>query len=155
MLKMRQKRLSKILKLIKENDIKTQEQLTEYLRNDGFEVTQATVSRDINELGLVKIPSVGGGYKYAFANRARAESSQHLNIFAKAVTSVDFAMHTVVVKTYSGMAQAVAASLDAIIGHDVLGTVAGDDTILIITENPDDASELCSKLEKLFRGKGR
>ena len=152
---MKQKRHSKILKIIKEDDVNTQEQLTERLREDGFLVTQATVSRDIKELGLVKVPSVGGGYKYAVANHAKTESSQHLNIFSKAVTNVDFAMHTVVVKTYSGMAPAVAASLDAVIGHDILGTIAGDDTILIITENPDEASELCSKLEKLFRGKGR
>ena len=152
---MKQKRHSRILKIIKEKDVKTQEQLTEQMKNDGFEVTQATVSRDIKELGLVKVPSAGGGYKYAFANRAKTESSQHLNIFSRAVTNVDFAMHTVVVKTFAGMAPAVAASLDAMIGQDILGTIAGDDTILIITENPEEAAELCKKLEKLFRGKGR
>ena len=152
---MKHKRHSRILKIIKDQDVKTQEHLTDLLRTEGFEVTQATVSRDIKELGLVKIPSSGGGYKYAFANRAKTESAQHLNIFAKAVTSVDFAMHTVVVKTYSGMAQAVASSLDSMIGQDVLGTIAGDDTILIITQNPEEADELSKKLEKLFRGKGR
>lgn len=152
---MKQKRHSRILKIIKEKDVKTQEHLTELLCNDGFDVTQATVSRDIKELGLVKIPSTGGGYKYAFANRAKTESTQYLNIFSKAVTSVDFAQHTVVVKTYSGMAPAVAASLDAMIGQDVLGTIAGDDTILIITQNYEEAGELCKKLEKMFRGRGR
>lgn len=152
---MKQKRHSRILKLIKDKDVKTQEQLTDLLKNDGFEVTQATVSRDIKELGLVKVPSSGGGYKYAFANRTKTESSQHLNIFSKAVTSVDYAMHTLVLKTYAGMAPAVGASLDAMIGQDILGTIAGDDTVLIITENEEEASELCKKLEKLFRGKGR
>lgn len=152
---MKQKRHSRILKIIKEKDVKTQEELTELLRSDDFEVTQATVSRDIKELGLVKIPSSGGGYKYAFANRAKTESSQHLNIFSKAVTSVESAMHTVVVKTYSGMAQAVAASLDSIMGQDILGTIAGDDTILIITESPEEAVEVSKRLEKMFRGKGR
>lgn len=152
---MKQKRHSRILKIIKEKDVKTQEELTELLRSDDFEVTQATVSRDIKELGLVKIPSSGGGYKYAFANRAKTESSQHLNIFSKAVTSVESAMHTIVVKTYSGMAQAVAASLDSIMGQDILGTIAGDDTILIITESPEEAVEVSKRLEKMFRGKGR
>ncbi len=152
---MKHKRHSRILKIIKEYDIKTQEQLTAMLKNDDFEVTQATVSRDIKELGLVKVPSSGGGYKYAFANRAKTESSQHLNIFSRAVTGVNFALHTVVVKTYAGMAPAVAASLDSMIGQEVLGTIAGDDTLLIITENPKEAEELSKKLEKLFKGKGR
>ena len=152
---MKQRRHSRILKVIKENDIKTQEELTSFLKNDGFEVTQATVSRDIKELGLVKVPSARGGYKYAFANRVKTESSQHLNIFSKAVTSINYAMHTVVVKTYGGMAPAVAASLDAVIGNEILGTIAGDDTVLIITEKPEMAAELTKKLEKIFKGKGR
>lgn len=152
---MKQKRLSRILNLIKENNVKTQEQLTEKLKNEGFEVTQATVSRDIKELGLVKVPSSDGGYKYAFANREKTESSQHLNIFSRAVTSVDSAMHTIVVKTYAGMAPAVAASLDTTIGGEILGTIAGDDTILVITKNPEEAKEISKKLEKLFGGKGR
>lgn len=152
---MKQKRHSKILKIIKENDIKTQEQLTLALKNDSFEVTQATVSRDIKELGLVKVPSSQGGYKYAFANRPKQESAQHLNIFSKAVTSVEYAMHTVVIKTYSGMAPAVAASLDSSIGQEILGTIAGDDTILVITQNVGEAEKLSKKLDKLFEGKGR
>lgn len=152
---MKQKRHSRILKIIKEKDVKTQEQLTELLKQEDFEVTQATVSRDIKELGLVKVPSAGGGYKYAFANRAKAESSQHLNIFSKAVTGIDYAMHTIVIKTYSGMAPAVAASLDSLIGQEILGTIAGDDTILVITENPEESAKLTKKLEKLFRGKSR
>lgn len=152
---MKQKRHSRILKIIKEKDVKTQEQLTELLKQEEFEVTQATVSRDIKELGLVKVPSAGGGYKYAFANRAKAESSQHLNIFSRAVTGIDYAMHTIVIKTYSGMAPAVAASLDSLIGQEILGTIAGDDTIIVITENPEEAAKLTKKLEKLFRGKSR
>ncbi len=152
---MKQKRHSRILKIIKDEDVKTQEQLTDLLKKEDFDVTQATVSRDIKELGLVKVPSSGGGYKYAFANRAKTESSQHLNIFAKAVTNIDYALHTIVIRTYSGMAQAVAASLDAIIGQEILGSIAGDDTIFIITENPEEAQKLTKKLERLFRGKAR
>ncbi len=150
---MKQKRHSRILRIIKEKDIKTQEQLTKALRDDGFCVTQATVSRDIKELSLVKVPSSEGGYKYAFANRARSESSQHLNIFSKVVTSVDYAMHTIVIKTYAGMAPAVAASLDSIIGQEILGSVAGDDTILVICENPQEAESLCKRLKKMLGGK--
>lgn len=152
---MKQKRHSRILKIIKENEIKTQESLTEFLKQDGFDVTQATVSRDIKELGLVKVPSGSGGYKYAIANRAKAESSHHLNIFSKAVTDVDYAMHTIVIKTYAGMAPAVAASLDSMLSQDILGTIAGDDTILVITESPENAAALTKRLEKLFRGKDR
>ena len=152
---MKQKRHSRILKIIKDEDVKTQEQLTDLLKKEDFDVTQATVSRDIKELGIVKVPSSGGGYKYAFANRAKTESSQHLNIFAKAVTNIDYALHTIVIRTYSGMAQAVAASLDAIIGQEILGSIAGDDTIFIITENPEEAQKLTKKLERLFRGKAR
>lgn len=148
---MKQKRHSRILRLIKDEEVKTQEQLTELLKKEDFEVTQATVSRDIKELGLVKIPSAGGGYKYAFANRAKTESTQHLNVFSRAVTSVDYAMHTVIIKTYSGMAPAVAASLDSIMGQEILGTIAGDDTILVIAENPEEAKKLSKRLEKLFR----
>ena len=148
---MRNKRHEAILTLIKEQNIETQQELTVALASVGFDVTQATVSRDIKELGLVKVASNGGGYKYAFANRAKTESSQHLNIFSRAVTNVDYAMHTVVVKTYAGMAPAVAASLDSSIGQEILGTIAGDDTILIITENPEEAAKLSKKLENMFK----
>ena len=152
---MKQKRHSRILKIIKDIEVKTQEALTEYLKDDGFDVTQATVSRDIKELGLVKVPSGSGGYKYAIANRAKTETSQHLNIFSKAVTSIDYAMHTIVIKTYAGMAPAVAASLDMMISGEILGTIAGDDTILVITENPEEAAALTKRLEKIFRGKDK
>ncbi len=151
---MKQKRHSRILKIIAEQDMKTQEQLTEALRDEGYRVTQATVSRDIKELGLVKISTAGGEYKYAMAPGAGQDSSHHLTVFSNAVTEIRAAMHTVVVKTYAGMAQAVAASLDSMIGGEIVGSIAGDDTILIITENPEAAENMCGTLRRMFQKKG-
>lgn len=152
---MKQRRHSRILTIIKQRPVKTQEELTDLLCNEGFEVTQATVSRDIKELGLVKTLSDDGGYKYAFASPVKTESSQYLDIFSKAVISVDAAMHTVVVKTFAGMAPAVAASLDSLNSLEILGTIAGDDTVLIIAGSLEGAEKLCKNLENLFKGKVR
>ncbi len=148
---MRQKRQSQILKIIANKDIKTQEQLTEELKALGFDTTQATVSRDIKELGLIKISSNDGGYKYAPKQPSGAVEPKHIDIFSGAVISVTFALHTIVIRTYPGMAQAVCASCDALIGNKVLGTIAGDDTILIITASEADASVMCDELKRIFR----
>ena len=147
---MKKKRLSTILKMISERDIQTQTQLTEALLEEGYAVTQATVSRDINELGLIKIPSPDGGWKYATGIKGVADKREHITIFSKSVTTIDYAMHTVVVKTYPGMAQAVAASLDSITLEDVLGSIAGDDTILLITKSEANAIKVAEKLEDMF-----
>ena len=134
---MKKKRLSTILKMISERDIQTQTQLTEALLEEGYTVTQATVSRDINELGLIKIPSPDGGWKYANGIAGVADKREHIAIFSKSVT-------------YPGMAQAVAASLDSITLEDVLGSIAGDDTILLITKSEADAMKVAGKLEDMF-----
>ena len=147
---MKRKRHQRLLKLITEQDIKTQEQLTDMLRAEGFAVTQATVSRDIKELGIVKAPSASGGYKYAFTAASSPEDKEHLTIFSNAVISVESALHTIVVKTYAGMAQAVAASLDKLMGGEILGSIAGDDTILLIAESEDAAAQICIILRKMF-----
>ncbi len=148
---MRQKRQSQILKIIANKDIKTQEQLTDELRGLGFDTTQATVSRDIKELGLIKISSHDGGYKYAHKQPAGNVEPKHIDIFSGAVISVAFALHTIVIRTYPGMAQAVCASCDMLIGNKMLGSIAGDDTILIITESETAASEMCEELKRIFR----
>lgn len=150
---MKQNRHRKILQILTETDVKTQEQLTDELKNSGFMVTQATVSRDIKELGLIKLPLADGSYKYAVTKEEKNESREHLTIFSRSILSVQAAMHTIVVKTNAGMANAVATSLDTFIGHEVLGTIAGDDTLLIITENPQNAQEMVSKLRKTFNRK--
>ena len=150
---MKRKRHQRLLKIITEQDIKTQEQLTDMLKSEGFAVTQATVSRDIKELGLVKAPSASGGYKYAFAAAPPPEDKEHLTIFSNAVISVECALHTVVIRTYSGMAQAVAASLDKLMGSEILGSIAGDDTILLIADSENSASQICIRLRKMFNRK--
>ncbi len=150
---MKQKRHRKILSIISEKDVKTQEQLTDALKAAGFLVTQATVSRDIKELGLIKLPLSDGSYKYAVTKEEKQDSREHLGIFSKSVMNIQAAMHTIVIKTHSGMANAVAASLDTFLAHEIVGTIAGDDTILIITESPENAEEMVVKLRKIFSWK--
>ena len=146
---MRQKRQSKILEIITNEDIKTQEQLTESLKKMGFDTTQATVSRDIKELGLIKISSNDGEYKYA-AKLSGPIEQKHINVFSDAVINIIPAMHTIVIKTYPGMAQAVCASCDMLVGNKILGSIAGEDTILIIMQNEKQAFEMCTELKKIF-----
>lgn len=147
---MKRSRHGRILKIITENPIQTQEQLTEALRNEGFAVTQATVSRDIKELGLVKVASAEGGYRYAQGKQGR-ENGHGINMLSKAVTSVEYALHTVVIKTYAGMAQGIAATLDTMPGEGVLGSVAGDDTVILIMKNEEAAAKFVPRLERMFK----
>lgn len=148
---MKYRRHSKILSIIGSKDIQTQESLLEELKESGFNVTQATVSRDIKELGLIKIPTGGNIYRYAQPIAAGKETDKHITIFSEAVISVNYALHTIVVKCFPGMAPAVAASLDNMIAAEILGSVAGDDTILIITEGTEKAEKISAKLNKIFR----
>ncbi len=147
---MKRSRHGRILRIITENPIQTQEQLTEILKKEGFAVTQATVSRDIKELGLVKVSSGEGGYRYA-QGKSGKEHGHGINMFSKAVTSVEYALHTVVIKTYAGMAQGVAASLDAMPGEEVLGSVAGDDTVILIMRSEEAAARFVPRLERLLK----
>ena len=151
---MKQKRQQQILKIISERDIKTQEEITDALKSAGFSVTQATVSRDIKKLGLIKLSLPDGTYKYAITQEGKKDNSEHISIFSKSVVSIKYAMHTIVIKTYSGMANAVAATLDAVLKNEILGTIAGDDTILIILESSEQAEKMAEKLIKLFNRKG-
>ena len=148
---MKRKRHQQMMRLINEHDIKTQEQLTEMLRVEGFEVTQATVSRDIKELGLVKTNAASGGYKYSVRKAMEIQdTSEHLTIFSKAVIGVDSALNQVVIKTFAGMAQAVAASIDSMMNHNMLGSIAGDDTVLLILRSEDEAQKTVDKLKRMF-----
>ena len=150
---MKQKRQQKLLAIISEYDVKTQEELTQRLEEAGFHSTQATVSRDIKEMGVFKLALPDGTYKYAITKGERRESKDDLKLFSKSVSSVKCAMHTVVIRTASGMANGIAATLDAILNHEILGTIAGDDTILIILESQEQAEEMAERLFKLFRRK--
>lgn len=148
---MRNKRHDAILKLIKDKSIETQQELTEALSSLGFNVTQATVSRDIKELRLLKQLNQNGRYSYT-ENSPHHEKSTADNmslIFSKSVTEIDYALNTVVIKTLTGMAQGAAAVLDSFHNPDFLGSIAGDDTIFVITRSESAAQSLCSKLKNL------
>ena len=148
---MRNKRHEAILALIKEKSVETQQELTALLSGQGFEVTQATVSRDIKELRLVKKLNNDGRYVYAPHSEdvSAGVSDKMVIILNKSVVSADYALNTVVVKTLTGMAQGAASVLDAMQFSDVLGTIAGDDTIFIVTKSEDAAQKLCKKLRNM------
>lgn len=151
---MKSKRQSKILEIIEKNEIDTQEQLAKHLKALGFVITQATVSRDIKELSLIKVPTKNGGSKYSFTGQAgnNETTPYKLNtILKQAVISVDFAKNLVVIKTLSGMAQAVAYVIDAMKWEGVLGTIAGDDTIMIVERTDEGADQLCIKIKKMIK----
>lgn len=148
---MKTRRQTKILELIRENNIETQSDLLEKLHASGFNVTQATVSRDIKEMRLIKVLSNDGTYKYAAETIAPAEETAHSYLFSTAVVSIDYAHCIVVIKTQSGMAQAVCAALDSTHRIGVLGSIAGDDTIFIATRTDAASLTLVSDLKKLIK----
>ena len=152
-------RHTKIIELINTYSIETQEELTERLKAAGFEVTQATVSRDIKALKLVKVSSVDEagtrvGYKYAQSNRN--ESSGELtekfrNILKDVIVSADYAGNLAVFKTYAGMANAAAAAIDAMHNTSIVGSVAGDDTVLCVLRTEEKAAEFSELIEKTIK----
>jgi arginine repressor len=144
------RRHAKILELINEYTIDTQEELLRLLRKDGFNVTQATVSRDIKELRLVKTLSGDGKYKYsAGKNNEKDYSAKFYALLADSAVSINFACNLVVVKCLTGMAQAVCASMDSMHWDGVVGTLAGDDTIFIACKTEMDAERLVAELKKM------
>lgn len=147
---MKTRRQARILELIKEHDIETQSDLLEMLKQDGFHVTQATVSRDIKEMRLVKILGANGTYKYAAEMLSGEEPQSHSYLFSTAVVSVDAAHTLVVIKTQIGMAQAVCAALDSTDRAGVLGTIAGDDTIFVATRTDSVSMALVSDIKKMM-----
>lgn len=150
---MKTRRQARILELIKENDVETQSELLDMLKNDGFHVTQATVSRDIKEMRLIKILSGSGSYKYASEMIQNDDRESHSYLFATAVISVESSHNLVVIKTRTGMAQAVCAALDATERSGVLGTIAGDDTIFVATRTDSVSASLVSDLKRLVNEK--
>ena len=148
---MRNKRHDAILALINENNIETQQELTVALKSVGFDVTQATVSRDIKELRLVKRINSDGRSVYTSANGRDGEgiSDEMTIILKKSIVSADYALNTVVIKTLAGMAQGAASVLDAMQLSDCLGTIAGDDTIFVVTHSEQSAHKLCKKLKNM------
>ncbi len=145
---MKTKRQARILELIRNHDVETQTELLELLKQDGFAVTQATVSRDIKDMRLVKVPGGSGTYKYAAEPLPAEEQESHSYLFSTAVVSVEYAHSLVVIKTQTGMAQAVCAALDAKDRAGVLGTIAGDDTIFVATRTDSASAVLAADLKK-------
>lgn len=149
---MKAKRHAKILELIGEKNINTQEELQNELSKQGFQVTQATVSRDIKELRLIKSLSNDGSYHYTTHQKERGSdlSFKFHAIFSESVQSVDYAQNLVVVKCYTGMANAACAALDSIHWEGLVGTIAGDDTILAVMRNDAMAEKMIEDLNKLI-----
>ena len=148
---MRNQRHDAILNIIKENNVETQQELTSLLFSVGFEVTQATVSRDIKELGLHKKLNNDGRYIYTSGSEQvkNTISDEMAIILNKSVMSIDYSLNTVVIKTLAGMAQGAASVLDAMQFPECLGTIAGDDTIFVITRSEDASEKLCRRLKTI------
>lgn len=147
---MKTKRQSKILELIRKNDIETQEELLAYLLDAGFVVTQATVSRDIRDMKLTKISTDNGKQKYVALNdMAENMSEKYVRVLRDGYISMDTAQNILVIKTVSGMAGAVCASIDAMNIPEIVGSIAGDDTIMCAIRTNEDAIAIMKKLRKI------
>ena len=139
---MKSKRQVKILELIRKNDIETQEELSDYLEKEGYQVTQATVSRDIRELKLTKVAMNNGRQKYvALSENTEGMSEKYIRIFRDGFVSMDMAQNILVIKTVSGMA------MDC---NEIVGSIAGDDTIMCAVRTVDDTVALMKRLRKII-----
>jgi len=146
----RSARQIKILELIGRHDLETQDELAGALVKAGFPVTQATISRDIKELGLVKISVPDGRQKYARDYTDTSVSGKVVALFRQAAVSIDYALNTVVIKTLSGSANSAGLMVDRIENPQVLGCVAGDDTVLVITKSEAAAKKMVETLNKII-----
>lgn len=148
---LKSKRHNKILEIISEKDIETQEELAEELKMAGFDVTQATVSRDIKILKLIKMQGASGNYRYVASSKESKDINDKLSsILSNAAVSVENVDKFVVVKTLTGSAMAVAEAIDTLFDTEVAGTIAGDNTIFILVRNLDKAEELVDKVRKMI-----
>ncbi len=148
---LKKRRQAKIIELISQNEIETQEELQDLLNQYGFEVTQATISRDIKELRLVKDLSSKGRYVYSTGKKS-IENVTHRagGIFNETIISIDYALNTVVIKCFAGMANAACAAIDSMSHDEILGTIAGDDTIFILCRTEEIASSFTNKLRNML-----
>ena len=147
---MKTRRQAKILELIQQNNVETQEELSAYLEREGYQVTQATVSRDIRELKLTKIATDNGRQKYAvIADADTGMLDKYARVLREGYVSMDIAQNILVIKTVSGMASTVCAAIDAMKMNEVVGSIAGDDTLICIIRTNDDAVKTMKKLRKI------
>lgn len=154
---MKNKRHQKILEIISLQRIENQDQLQAELLKQGFNVTQSTISRDINQLRIVKSQDNSGKYFYSANTDSLSNSqtenamvSKYVEVFKNAVIDIRYAMNQVVVKTYSGMASSACVAIDSMFENLVVGSLAGDDTVFVLTQSVDDALELCKILRTLL-----
>ena len=148
---MKIQRHAKIVELINQYDIDTQEELARRLNEAGFRVTQATVSRDIRELRLTKVAVDGGRQRYVVMNTPSSElDEKYLRILRDGFVSMDMAQNILVIRTVSGMAMAVAAAMDALNWKEIAGCIAGDDTILCAIRSADDTLLVMDKIQKIL-----
>lgn len=147
---MKTNRQSKIIEIIQKNEVETQDELSALLEKDGFRVTQATVSRDIRELKLTKIPTAGGRQKYAVITDAPENlSKKYERVLREGFLSMDMAQNILVIKTVSGMASAVCAAIDAMKMREIVGSIAGDDTIMCAIRIVDDTYAVMKKIRRI------
>ena len=150
---MRYSRQNKIVELINQNEIDTQEKLAAMLNESGYKVTQATISRDIKELQLVKTLTPTGKYKYTAAASGAADSftTRLRNIFRECVTDIDAAQNMVVIKTLPGLGQAAAMAIDAMRAVDVVGTLGGDDTVFVVMRDTESAERFSRQAHDILK----
>lgn len=148
---MKKSRQNKIIELVESCTIETQDELAEMLKNAGYSITQATVSRDIRDLKLTKIATSSGKQKYIILKRdENFLSEKYSRVFRDAFMSMDKAQNILVVKTVSGMAMAVAAALDALKYPELVGCIAGDDTVMAALKTADDVEPLMEKIKAMM-----
>ena len=147
---MKRNRQEAILRVISQYEVETQQELAQRLKEEGFEVTQATVSRDIRDMKLSKMPTGEGHQKYVrFHNDEKHLSGKYVNVLKEGFVSIDMAQNILVVKTVSGMAMAVAAAIDAMKDPEIVGTIAGDDTIMMAVRTVEDTKSLMNQILQL------
>lgn len=150
---MKVSRHAKIIELISQYDIETQEELAEYLNQEGFKVTQATVSRDIRELKLSKIATGNGKQKYIILKNDDSHlGDKYIRVLRDGFVSMNMAQNILVIKTVQGMAMAVAAALDAMKFPEIVGCIAGDDTIMAAIKSTDETKVVIDKINEILEG---
>ncbi|MDR1247136.1 MAG: arginine repressor [Clostridiales Family XIII bacterium] len=149
---MRYSRQNKILELINSHEVETQEKLAELLKKNGYDVTQATVSRDIKELQLVKTMTPAGRYKYTVsATQERSVTDRFVKIFRETVQSVDHSGNIIVIKTLSGCANAAAEAVDSLNFTNILGSIAGDNTLMLVAAENADVPAIAARFNEMRR----
>lgn len=149
---MKSSRQSAIIEIIREQDIETQEELADLLRSRGFQVTQATVSRDIKQLRLLKVLSASGAYKYATADKAESGLNERfVRMFSESVLGISSAYNQIMIKTLPGSANVAAEAIDNLQWPEIMGSLAGDNTFLLLTNDVSDVATILDRLNRMLR----